>query len=80
MDLFEHLAYKGFVCPNGIEIAVVLAYWVTGHERDLTAAIIERSVDDNAPLQHPGGDDDRICVTSVEAVDEHVREVEKDLY
>lgn len=71
--------YKGFVCPRAIEIETVLDGWVIEPGRDLTAEIIADLVDDEAPLRHPDDDEERICVTSVKAVDEYVREAEKDL-
>lgn len=80
MDLFEHLAFEGFVCPDGIEIAVVLDRWVVEYERELMERIIEWKLDDEAPLRRPAGNDEKICITGVEEVDEHVREVEKDLW
>lgn len=80
IGLFGHLAYEGCFCPDGIRIEVILDDWFVEHERDLAATISERSLDTDAPLRHPDGDDEEICVPSGEAVDEHVREVEKDLY
>lgn len=80
MDLLERLAFKGFVCPEGIEISIVLDAWVIEPERDLTKEIIVDLLDGETPLRHPNGNEEQICVTSIETVDEHVRNVERDLY
>lgn len=79
IDLLEHLAFKGFVCPDGIAVKAVLDGWVIEPERDLTAELIDDLTDDESPLRHPDDDEDRICVTGVDAVDAYVREAEKDL-
>lgn len=80
MDLFYTLGSTGFICPEGIKIDVVLDHWVTDYERNLMKNIIQERLNDDAPLRHPKGNEDQICITSVKAADQHVREVEKDLY
>ena len=45
MDLLEVLAFKGFVCPEGVGIELVLDNWVIEPERDLTKEIIEECVE-----------------------------------
>lgn len=80
IGIFYNLASRGFVCPDGIKIEIVLDSWITDYEQGLAKEIIRGRITDDAPLRHPCGDEEQICVTSVEAVDDHVRAVEKDLY
>lgn len=80
IGIFEGLGEKGFICPKGIEIAIILDRWVVEHERDIAVDAIEDGIEGDAPLHHPRDDEDRICVTSVAAAEKHVMKVEKDIY